>query len=221
MRLLPFLLLSACFDDTERQGSDTGLHAGQPDYQACDDTTSVLTQDEPCPLGFSADDVLAVVAGPASASATWTDGGATTTVTIQALLAGEVLYHDRSPVEDTGGPEDTGPAMGAPDDGCPDWLEIPITLGLTTDDGAFDESVTASIMAMDTASLWASAELDWTALGGNYTFTEIDPSEWDQVSLSVSSGWSAGALTGQVDMSASREVSEDMGEGMVGPVLRW
>ena len=221
MRLLPLLILSACFTETERKGDDTGLLTGQPDYQACDDTTTVLAQDVASPLGFSADDVLVVVSGPASAAATWTDGGAGTTVTIGATLAGDVVYHDRSPVEDTGGPEDTGPAPGAPDDACVDWLEVPITMALATDDGAFDESVPASILAMDTGSLWASAELDWAALGGSYVFTEIDPSEWDSVSLSVSAGWSAGSLTGQVDMSASREISEDMGEGLVGPVLRW
>jgi hypothetical protein len=223
MRLLPLLLLalSACFSEGEPRVTDTGLHSGQPDYQACDDTTSVLEQDVACALGFAADDVLAVVAGPASAPATWTDGGAVTTVTIGSSLAGEVVYHDRSPAADTGSSDDTGHATGAPDDACPDWLEVPITLTLTTDDGAFDESVAASILAMDTASLWASAELDWSALGGSYVFTEIDPDEWDEVSLGVSAGWSAGAMTGQVDMNASRTVSEDMGEGITGPVLRW
>jgi len=221
MRLLPLLLISACFDEGELKTADTGLPSGQPDYQACDDATSVLDQDAVCALGFSADDVLTVVTGPASAAATWTDGGAATTVTISASLAGDVVYHDRSPVEDTGGPGDTGYATGAPDDGCADWLEVPVTLGLATDDGAFDESVVASILAMDPASLWGSAELDWSALGGSYVFTEIDPAEWDEVSLSVSAGWSAGVMTGQVDMSADRTVSEDMGEGLVGPVLRW
>jgi len=221
MRLLPLLLISACFNEGDLKIADTGLHSGQPDYQVCDDATSVLEQDAVCALGFSADDVLAVVTGPASAAATWTDGDAATTVTISASLAGDVVYHDRSPVEDTGGPGDTGYAMGAPDDGCADWLEVPVTLGLATDDGAFDESVVASILAMDTASLWASAELDWAALGGSYVFTEIDPAEWDEVSLGVFAGWSAGAMTGQVDMNASRAIGEGVGQGLVGPVLRW
>jgi hypothetical protein len=220
----PALLLTllACTLGTEElRDDDTGLHQGMPDAQECSDTLTTLAMDEPCPLGFSADEVLAVVAGPVEASGTWTADGATVLVSLAASAGGAPIYHDRAPMDDTGGPEDTGPAMGAPDDACQDWLELPLDLVLITDDGAFDEVVSATMLAMDLAALWASAELDWAALGGSYTFDEIDPDDWDEVGLAVSAGWFEGLPTGQVDMSASRSVSDTMGEGLVGPVLRW
>ncbi len=220
MTALLLLGLLACGDDTN-QLRDTGAPTGAPDMIECSDTTTTLASGELSPLGFSADEVLARIAGPVDAAGTWTDTSTAVTVTLAAAAAGDAVFHLREPVGDTGASEDTGFATGAPDDACQDWLEIPLTLTLVTDDGAFDEVVSASVLAMDTASLWASAELDWTALGGSYTFTEIDPSEWDEVGLSVSAGWAEGVPTGQVDMSASREVSASLSEGMVGPVLRW
>ena len=167
-----------------------------------------------------------MVAGPLTADATWTADSSSTTITLSVDLAGDPIFHDREPAPDTGA-TDTGFASGAPDYQCPDYLELPVSISFSTDDGAFDETVTGSIMAMDLSSLWATAELDWTALSGSYTFTEIDPTEWDSVSLSISAGWAGGDSSGQVDMSASRTVSggsgsgTGMGEGMVGPVLRW
>ena len=211
-------------DDTAAPGDDSGVvsgDGGMPDYQECDDSTATLASSDISALGFSADDVLTAVAGPSSASGTWTDGGAITTVTLAVSLSGAPVFHDRSPTVDTG----TG--MEGPDSACPDWLEVPVSVTFATDDGAFDETLSASILAMELSSLWASSELDWTALSGTYTFTDIDPAEWDTVGLSLSAGWSGGATTGQVDMSASRSLSEDTGggvatgEGIVGPVLRW
>ena len=226
------LLLAACGDKTEVRDTatdDGGLDGegtgGMPDQIDCEDVTTVLAAADTSPLGFSADEVLAIVAGPTLATATYPDGGATTGLSISLALVGDPVFHERTEVVDTGGGgADTGPAWGAPsgaDGGCPDWLELPLSLRFVTDDGAFDESVSSTMLAMDLASLWASADLDWENLGGSYTFTEIDPTEWDEVSLSVSAGFSGGATNGQVDMSASRTVSADMGEGMVGPVLRW
>jgi hypothetical protein len=214
-------LLVACSVSQGENEDDTGTHEGRPDSLECSDTSTTLASDEASVLGFSADEVLAVMAGPVDAAGTWSADDSAVLVTLSVVAAGDAVFHEREPVEDTGVPDDTGFEMGAPDDGCPDWVEIPVQLALTTDDGAFDETVVGSVLAMDTASLWVSADLDWTALTGTFTFTEIDPAEWDQVTLSVSAGWVDGSPTGQVDMNASRKVSEDMGEGMVGPVLLW
>ena len=220
-------------DGAEDGGADAGGDGGTtgdgggggvPDYQECDDVTSELAPSDVSGLGFSAADVLAVVAGPTTAVGTWSDGGPTITVSLAVAAAGSPVFHDRSPAADTGG-SDSGMGGGGADGNCYDWLDVPVTIAFSTDDGKFAEAVSANVTAIELSSMWASGELDWSALSGTYTFTEIDPAKWDDVALSLSAGWAGGATMGQVDMSASREIADSgggaTGEGIVGPVLRW
>jgi hypothetical protein len=202
--------------DVEGSMDDTGGTDGWGN--PCDDTPATLAMGDASPLGFSADEMLAVAAGPNTADAIWTETSGTTTATLSLAAAGAPVFHDLEFVSDTG---DHGGADWDEDSACPDYLEVPVTMTFSTGDGAFSESISASLTAASLASLSAGADLDHAALGGSYTVTEIDPSEWDEFSLSVANRWSDGAVSGAVSMSASRSLDNGMGEGMVGDVLRW
>lgn len=196
--------------------SDSGSY-GRPDYIACEDTTTALDLADVSPLGFSGDDVLAMVAGPLSAAAEWSERAGAPTVTVSVMTAGTAIFHDLEPALDTGG----AVAEGAPDGPCSDALELPVTVSFSTDDGAFAEHSTTAMWVTDLAYVSVGAALDPAALGGTFTFTEIDPAEWDSVTLDLSNSWTGDGITGQVSMQASREVGPNTGEGMIGPVLQW
>jgi hypothetical protein len=184
----------------------------------CEDATTTLAAGEASALGFSGEDVLAVVAGPTSLDAEWTDSGTTTAVTLALTLTGSPVFHDQTEIVDTG-----GYGVGADPEGgwCPDYLEVPVTIQFSTADGAFAETLSGAIQATSTDSLSAGGELDYANLGGSYTLTEIDPAEWDDVSLSLNNAWSDGQVRGAVSLSATRELGGGVGEGLVGDVLRW
>ena len=133
--------------------------------------------------------------------------------------AGDPIFHDLEESSDTG-----GSSQGA-DDACIDFLEQPVTLEFYTDDGAFNESMSTAIYVTDLDSISVGAEFDPFSLNGSFTFADLDPSEWDVVTLSISNSWANGNLQGQVSMSASVELSGDSGTangmGVVGPVLMW
>lgn len=245
MRSYPilFLALAACGGGQTLPGegptADTGTDdkgntgLGVPEYIGCSDTETPLGASDASPLGFSADEVVAGIAGPLTAVATWAERDGSPTVSFTVTAAGDPVFHDREVAEDTG-PADTGAtstyAMGAPEpawsgyDACSDYLEVPVTVHFSSDDGSFDETVAVSLMVEDPTLPSMYVDLDVDALGGSFVFTEIDPAEWDEVSLQLENRWGADGVQGQVSMQASRVVSTGptgVAEAMVGPVLSW
>ena len=115
-------------DDDDATGDDDDTSAGDDDddigdddddsWTPCDEVITALGPDEESPLGFSGDDVVAPIAGPLIATATWSGTGATTDVSFALSVSGDPLFHDLSEPED--------PPQG-PDFQCLDWLEIPVT----------------------------------------------------------------------------------------------
>lgn len=203
---------------TTADSGDYGM--GVPDYIPCDDTTTTIAEDDDSLMGFSGLDVLAQTATVTSSTARWSEGSSpNTTLHITVSSAGAPIFHDLEESTDTG-----GPSQGA-DFACMDYLEQPVTLDFYTDDGAFNESLSTAIYAMDIDAISVGGDFDPFALNGSFTFADLDPSEWDTVSLSLSNGWSNGGIQGQISMSASVELSGDSGTasgmGMIGPVLIW
>ena len=200
-------------DDTSPGADDDDIGDDDDDsWTPCDEVITALGPDEESPLGFSGDDVVAPIAGPLIATATWSGTGATTDVSFALSVSGDPLFHDLSEPED--------PPQG-PDFQCLDWLEIPVTALFETADGGFDEILEGSLRQDEQGGPWLNAELDWENLGGTFVFTEIDPADWDEVGLDLSNGWVDTTMSGQVSLSASREPVGGVGEGMVGPVLMW
>lgn len=215
MRPLLLLLLPAC----TRSGDDGLDDTDAPDVIPCDDITSRLDPDEVSPLGFSGADVLTPIAAARTTAATWPEPPreGETTVTIAVAGNGDPTFHERSVSEDA----DTD-ALSDADPACPDQLEVPVLVTFGSADGAFDEALPMSVWALTASDpVSGSVPLDVDALTGTYTIEEIDPSAWDDVELSFENTWGPDAtLTGQVSISARRMVG-DVGEGFVGPVLRW
>ena len=202
-------------DDDDTVGDDDDVVGDDDDsgWEPCAEEVTTLEPDEESPLGVSGNEVVAPIAGPLSADATWSATGAPTTVSFAVSRSGDPVFHDLSQPED--------PPEGGPDYQCFDWLEVPVLVLFSTDDGGFDETLSASLRIDEMGGPWLSAALDWEALGGTFTFTEIDPADWDEVVLDVGNGWSGAAMAGQVNMNASRDAGGGVGEGMVGPVLNW
>ena len=223
MRALLFLVLINACDlptkpgDTVPATGETGTGSGDAEYTGCDDTTSAVAADEVTALGFSANDVLTALTGPFSASAEWYDTHTTTTLSLAVSGDGDATFYDREVAVDTG----SGGLGGGADPQCSDELEVPVAIAFSTADGGFDEHISSSVFATDLSSLSVGGDLDWTALGGSFTITSLDPSDWDTVTLSLEAVVAGGATTGEVRLSASKDTGGGSGMGQVGPVLLW
>lgn len=179
-----------------------------PDSVLCTDTATVVTADD-ATLGFSANDVLAPLGAPMVAAAEWVaeENRPDTVVTLTVAAAGDPILHDQEPVD-------------AGSSGCTDALEVPVTVALRTDDGAFDEVLATSLFVTDPTFVSVGQALDWQALGGDFTFVTLVPADWDSVALDLSTTLSA-TPEGGIQVSAERSTGPDTGEGLVGPLLRW
>jgi hypothetical protein len=155
-----------------------------------------LGADEVGPEGFSARAALDAALGSRSAPLAWADGGATTVV-VEAAQAGDVVSVDYEYQSDGSGME---PAIG-----CVDQVEIPVTLTLSTDDGALSLSTAATLVA---AADGASA---WLDLPADFDLQPFVPaaSSYDAVRGFVSLTWTASGVSGAI---------EGQGEGTDGDV---
>lgn len=221
-----FILTLGCVNDPKSNDSDTSdtldsnldtdTSQGAPEEIPCDETTTTISINDITDLGFSGQDIIDIINTPTSILANWVDDpNAFTMFTIEVTGAGDPIFHD---LEVSG---DTGNSNGA----CTDYLEVPVILNFSTDDGAFDESPATTILVSDITLLSIGADLDPFNLNGSFVLTDIDPDEWDVITMDINNTWSGGGIQGQVNMSASRELSGDSGTlsgiGLVGPVLRW
>lgn len=187
---------------------------GSTSAPSCDEVTSIVPSGEVTALGFSADQVIAAVSGPLAADAEWVaeEGRPATTVSLSVTAGtGEVLFRDLSPGY-------LAPSIGASPP-CFDILEVPARVEFSSGDGAFAEVREVSLMVSDLSAISASFPLDWATLDGTFAFATIDPAEWDEVTLDVSTQL-VPSVVGEVQVSATREAGT-MGEGLVGPLLRW
>lgn len=140
--LIATLLAAAC-------GADRGEDLLQP----CEYTETTVAWDAAAPDGTVPDDLLATAEGTHALVGTWTDGGATTGVTLTVARAGDSA---------TWFANDGG--------GCPSYLAIPVSWALATDDGALDEAGTTDATASGGAlGLWAAVAVD--AIGGTFAPT--------------------------------------------------
>lgn len=179
-----------------------------PDSILCTDTATTVAPDD-ATLGFSANDVLAPLGAPMVSPAEWVaeENRPDTVVTLTVAAAGDPILHDQEPIATGSG-------------GCPDSLEVPVTLTLHTDDGAFGETIATSVWVTDPTYVSVGAALDWQALSGSFTFVTIVPSDWDSVVLDLSTTLSANP-EGAIQVSAERATGPNTGEGLVGSLLRW
>jgi hypothetical protein len=223
---LPFavLALAACgrgnpgswAGDTARPGADAPL--------ACHDDATPLAGGI-TPSGLSVDAILLDLATTPPVDARYAAplGGADTVLSLGFTPIGGAIWHTRTPPADTGAP-DTGPATGAPTDACPDALEVPGRISLSTAEGQLAESADASAW-VDESGGPATLTLSWpdTATTGT-----LDPgpvlgdTAWDEVTLQLATTLGP-APTGQLDARATAAATTPDGpaQGLIAPLLRW
>jgi hypothetical protein len=162
-----FLALLGCFPPTpEPSPSPEGGGTGETTPPCVVVDSRPLAADD-ATLGFSLDDWSALHAGEhVSRFEFWNGETAGLTVTISP--AGTVELVD---IESEDGPPDGITTSGL----CPDFLAIPISIGLVTDDGAFDEAWVETLQIDDVAQAYFGGDLPSSELGGAYVPELVDP----------------------------------------------
>jgi hypothetical protein len=162
------LLLVGCFEKR-----DPSLEDGP----YCENTPTVVTLEETTELGFSGADLMALAEGGFDETLTWIEDGSTTPVHVSVGYAeGEVRYVSSEAVY----PDSDEPTIDIGIE-CQDYLEVDVSLVITTEDGALDESLELALRSDEGTRVSGSLELDHTQLDGSYEFTLMDPSEYDSV----------------------------------------
>ena len=128
LSLLCLAFVAACFPPEKMQVSSVdAAYVEDPVDSYCDERSYDVGLTETTALGFSASDVLSLVAGPREATLTYADGS-TTTLTLSAETdGGYVGYIESTPVGDA--------------EGCEDHLDLAVNVHLSTADGLFDETM--------------------------------------------------------------------------------
>jgi hypothetical protein len=211
------LLVGACGGSSPGIGdTDTQDQAGA----TCEDSVRVLgSLDEASPLvGLSANDLLDEADGGFTADAGWasdTDvltqsplGGSTALTVAVTYEGGEIREVDSKMVED---------AQDMAVD-CPDRLEVDVSIGVSTADGALSETWPAvlSRALSETDGLGAAtlaADFDPEALGGTFDIVTIEGVTPDSVTGAFSST-AASPWQGEIDIL----VQQTSGEGDDGTV---
>jgi len=244
LALLP-LLLVAC-DTSNRDGP-----AGEDLWSPCTYEYSDLAVDEVSALGFSAADLLASVGGERADTLTWIDGGSTVGLTLEVLYAGgRVRFVEATPKEpgddtgavyertadgargdgpdtgedpdDTSAPEDTG---GGEEDLCPDAITVEATLRFVTDDGGFAETIPVTLHAGAADAATLDGDVLVEDLEGTWTSEEYDPSEWEDLTVSVNASVETASSSGELLLSGSQVYEEgedhDTGVAFQGILAVW
>ncbi|MCK6503403.1 hypothetical protein L6R53_08400 [Myxococcota bacterium] len=206
--LLLLSLLLACDSKDDDTGRDDGT-AGDGGFD-CGYTSSELPLTEPTPLGVTGQQWLAVVLISDEQGFRYTDKGtADTVVTLAVSSTTETVTAWVSP-------EDT-----VDDDDCDPYLEVGAALALQTADGAFDEAVEGQVRsAVADSGTWTGEEA-YAERGGSYTTTEVEPDEWEELTLGFRVDLGAGGSEGSVHLSGHRTLPDGTGEGFEGTVATW
>lgn len=170
------------------------------EFPSCEEEVTVLDPDEPSALQISGADALALAEGTHEDVLQWArDGVDDTALTVTVAGTGVV----RQVLSTAVYPEGTGdrPAIGVV---CDDRLEIDVDVELQTDDGAFDESWSGTLLARIADATWSSQPLDPTSLGGGYDIADdivggLSPTEqalWVEMQFDASGA--RGAVRGRV-----------------------
>jgi hypothetical protein len=184
-----------------------GPGAGSEAYGCLPVTITEVELDETTPLGFTGQDVLALAAGEHAASLEWAKGGKTELALVVAHAGTKARFVDREWQDDGSGME---PAMD-----CGDVIELDATVAFGTSDGAFAESWNAIVSAgaPDAASIWQ--DVAPSEIAGGYQVTEVDPSQYDELTLFFSVALDGTGAHGEVSGQAVQGGDDPSPDGVV------
>ncbi len=178
------------------ESPQSGGQIGGEDARCVAVTTTPLGPDEASPFGYSPNELVAAIGGARTVPLAWAKGGSTElTLTVTPAIDGAAFVDYEY--------EDAGGDGAQPEIGCEDAVEVPASISFHTADGAFDEtlSLTLSSRAADRAAFFH--ELDLDSLTGTYEVTEVDPADYESVSVFVTAEVDATTVTGTVSGQAA------------------
>ncbi len=193
MRFL-LLALSAC--------SSGAVDSASPPEEAsapsCEDSPSTIASDAPTDLGVSGQDLLERAGALTETELYWVDTAATTALSIALSYGGETRWVDSTelPCSDPEG----CPAIAA---SCEDRLEVDVTIGFQTADGAFDELWSATLSSADGRAATFGLAIDPDSLGGDWSPAALDPDQYEDFSISAAGRFDEGGPSGSIRAQGS------------------
>lgn len=159
----------------------------------CEETRTALTAEEVSALGFSAAEVMTNVEGQFLETLTWEAGGSSVLDLAITVDTSQLFYVD-SKVEEPVEGETYTDAYPL----CEPYVELGATVDFETTDGLFAESWDLKLAAFTADGVTFNLQLDPAELAGTYTFTALDPSEYDEVWMNINGEVMFGATSGEV-----------------------
>jgi hypothetical protein len=195
---LPSLLIlfagAGCGSDGASDNSDGSNPGGRTEETSgCNPIARVnLAWSERSTLGFSADELLNTLGAEHQSRLTYPDGTSTTLTLALERTSSQVEFQERDYTSDQSGRE---PAIGTE---CKDIIAVPVKLTFTTNDGAFADSWSLSLLAESASTATGYVQLDLDTLVGSYTVTEVDPAAFDEVLAFITLDFEAALWSGTV-----------------------
>lgn len=190
--LLGLLSAASC-----NYGGQTGEESGGK----CRAQLSALRLDEQSPLGFAANDTLALTQGEHSAAFEW-------------LPAMAYPYGPESgpssvrvTVTSSGAPRFARIAAEDVTTYCRDHLELPVVVTLSTSGGAFAERFSATLTASEREQATLSQSLPAEAVSGGFALQNDEPFERIEVSLAFADAAFSGSLQVLIERTSGDTVS--------------
>ncbi|WP_437737563.1 hypothetical protein [Sorangium sp. So ce1335] len=192
-----------------KSGQIGGVEGGEI-ASGCHEEGEAIAADAVSPLGFSAEDVVSALSGERSAPLTWAKGGSTTaTLSLGEIISARFVQSTTPPSSGSGGAE-----LALAVD-CADHLQIEVPLAFATEDGAFDETFTVTLRALQASSASFTYRIDLDALQGTYEVTEVNPAEFRKVFVYLNGTLSSTGVDGVISGVAESHPTSDGPDGMV------
>lgn len=216
LTVLSPLGLAACDDGAEAPNDDMSLDGEGGD--SCIDTERALTLDEANDLGFTAQQLLDLVAGQQQSELSWTGAGmgappaGTTNVTVSLDTANPVsiAYVSSEPNPDSSLEIDAD---------CSDRIVIELSASVVTDDGLLAESLDVTLGSSDGASADWRGWLEPAEIGG--TFPKDGDADFEFTGLQLSGAHSSAGVSGEVGMELMSRGGGPDGIAAFGLVGMW
>lgn len=183
-----------------------GGQTGEESFGCLTASTETAPLEQTTRLGFSGNDVLAVIPPESTSTFTWSDASETTVMVSVTVTGSTVEVRDN----EWKAPED-GREIGSSD--CADAVAIEARLTFATGDGAFDETFDVVLIASTQNLVLAHVEREATELAGSYEVTELDPAG-RRVRLFWTFTFDTNGLRGSVDGQAE-DLPGDSPDGTV------
>lgn len=231
------LLLALACGESEKEDTGGALGDGGGEgtgedgapWGGCVEVSRTLVDDlatPVAPLTFSAADGLALALGAFEGTGALRHAdGSTVKVPVQlGVDTPAAVYAVDMELDESDGGSDTGPATGAPEGdpaACLDYY-VATTSGTLTSSAEVGSGLwlyevwggDLVLWSADAASVGFS--FDAASMGGDFA-PDFDPSDWDTATLDVWASATKAGWSGEMQWSASKELGDGMGKGVVGP----